>query len=97
MKMFVKGTLELDKNVTDLVAYEKPIIKKLEKIVEWCNDFNVAITFGTSDDNTYLCEYRITAQTKTLCNGLFRELKEMLHECFPYVKSLWQASGNVLW
>jgi len=94
MKKFIKGTLELDKNVTDLVAYEKPKTKQLEALVKWCDRFNVAIQCGTSDDNTYLCEYRIVAQTKALCNGLFRELKEILHESFPYVKTLWQASGN---
>lgn len=93
MKKFIRGTLELDKNVTDLAAYEKPIERKLDEILDWCESFNVSIQFGTADDNTYLCEYRIVANTKALCNGLFRELKELLHEVFPYVKSFWQVSG----
>ena len=97
MKKFIKGTLELDKKVTDLVAYEKRIEKKLDNIIEWCERFDVAVTFGTSDDNTYLCEYRIVANTKALCNGLFRELKELLHEVFPYVKSNWQVGGITLY
>lgn len=94
MKKFIKGTFELDKDVTDLVAYEENKNDKLLAIVDWCNRFGVAINCGTTDDNTYLCEYKIVANTKTMCSGLLRELKEMLKDCFPYVKSLWQGSGD---
>jgi hypothetical protein len=97
MKKFIKGAFELDKNVTDLVAYEKPIEGKLKKICDWGDQFKISIQFGTTEDNTYLCEYRVIANTKTLCNGLIRELKELLHEAFPTVKTLWQMSGNYLY
>lgn len=94
MKKFIKGALELDKNVTDLVAYEKPKEKQLKEICDWGDQFKIYIQFGTTEDDRYLCEYRIVANTKALCNGLFRELKELLHEVFPYVKSLWQMGGS---
>lgn len=97
MKKFIKGTLELDKNVTDLVAYEQRIKTQLKNLLNWGDRFNVGLTLGTADDNTYLCEYKIVASTKSMCNGLFRELKELLHEMFPYVKSLWQGRGDQLW
>ena len=63
---FIKGAIELDKNVTDLTAYEEPKKNKLDEIVEWCNKYNVYIIFGTSDDNTYLCEYKVLL-TQRLC------------------------------
>lgn len=94
MKKFIEGALELDKNVTDLVAYEKPKEKQLKEICDWGDQFKIYIQFGTTEDDRYLCEYRIVANTKALCNGLFRELKELLHEVFPYVKSLWQMGGS---
>lgn len=96
MKKFIKGTFELDTNVTDLAAYEQKKETKILAIIDWCNTFNVAVNMGTSDDNTYLCEYKIVAKTKSMCNSLLRELKEMLKECFPYVKLVWQASGDQL-
>ncbi len=97
MKKFVKGTFELDKNVTDLAAYEEKKKVKILEIVDWCNDFGVAIQMGTADDDTYLCEYKIVAKTKSMCNGLLREFKEMLKDCFPYVKLVYQAKGDQLW
>lgn len=97
MKKFIKGTFELDKNVTDLVAYEERIKKQIKRLFDWGDSFGVAITLGTADDNTYLCEYKIVARTKSLCNSLLHELKDLLHEIFPYVKLVWQGSGDQLW
>ena len=97
MEKFIKGTFELDKDVTDLVAYEEKKKAKILEIVDWCNRFGIAINCCTADDNTYLCGYKIVANTKAMCNGLLREFKELLKECYPYVKSLWQVSGYQLW
>ena len=97
MKKFVKGALELDKNVTDLVAYEKTKELKLKAICDWGDKFGVYIQFGTTEDNRYLCEYRITANTKALCNGLFRELKDLLNDVFPSPKPLWQVGGSCVY
>ena len=97
MKKFIKGAIALDKNITDLVAYEEPKKKKLDEVLEWCNRYNIYIIFGTSDDNTYLCEYKIVANTKAMCNGLKKELEQMLKDFFPQVKSLWFAGGSQLY
>lgn len=97
MRKFVKGCLELDYNITDLEAYEKPKERKLNEVVEFCKKFDIEVVFGTSDDNTYLCEYRVEANTKQLCNSLFRELKDMLKEIFPHCKSSWQMGGSLLY
>ena len=97
MKKFIRGTFELDKDITDLEKYEESKKAKILEIVDWCNSFGVAINCGTADDNTYLCEYKITANTKAMCNGLLREFKELLKECYPYVKTIWQSSGDCLY
>ena len=97
MKKFLKGALELDKNVVDLVEYEKPIEDKLKAICDWGDTYNVYLQFGTTEDNRYLCEFRITANTKALCNGLLKELRELLHRIFPNVKPLWQMGGTCLY
>lgn len=97
MKKFIRGTFELDTNVTDVEAYEKPIEKELDAVIDWANRFKVAVTLGTSESNKYLCEYKVTAQTKAMCNGLVKELKNMLKKIFPKVEMLWQGSGDCLY
>ena len=94
---FIKGAIELDKNVTDLTAYEEPKKNKLDEIVEWCNKYNVYIIFGTSDDNTYLCEYKVVANTKAMCKGVVKELKEILKGMFPCANSIWTIEGTQLY
>jgi hypothetical protein len=97
MKKFIKGTLELDKDVTDLVAYEEPMKAKIDRLNEWCTKQGIQFICGTSDDNTYLCEYKIIANTKAMCKGLLQELKSILKDMYPYVKEIWQGSGDILW
>ena len=94
MKKFIKGAFELDKDVTDIEAYEKKKESYLKYICDWGDKLGIAIQFGTTEDNKYLCEYRITAKTKAMCNGIAKELKEMLKQIFPCTKMCWQASGD---
>lgn len=96
MRKFIKGTFELDQNVTDLVEYEKKHETMLNKLVEWATRLNIAINIGTSEDNTYLCEFKIVGATASYCRGLCSELKQMLKAEFPKTKSIWQGSGDVL-
>lgn len=97
MKKFKKGTFELEKNVTDPVAFEEPIKPKLMKIIEWATKHEIAITFGTSANNTYLCEYDVRAETVQMCKGYVVELKAMLKDIFPKVRRLYECTGNQLW
>lgn len=96
MRKFIKGTFELDQNVTDLVEYEKKHETMLNNLVEWATRLNIAINIGTSEDNTYLCEFKIVGATASYCRGLCSELKQMLKAEFPKIKSIWQGSGDVL-
>lgn len=94
MSKFIKGTFELDKNISDWNTYVKLREAKIVEIIDWSYRFKVVINIGTTDDNALLCEYKVVAKTKAMCNGLLRELKEMLKDCFPYVKLIWQGSGD---
>ena len=96
MKKFIKGTFELDQGVTDLVEYETQRKNAVEELIDWANSFDVEICVGTSDDNSYLCEYKIVGKTASFCKGLASELKELLKEYWPKTKSLWQGSGDIL-
>jgi hypothetical protein len=97
MKKFIKGTIELDKNVEDLEAYEKKKELYLSAIRGFCDKYDIEYVIGTSDDNYCLIEYKIVANTKSLCKGILSELKALLKRYFPYVKSFWEASGDILW
>ena len=97
MKKFIKGTIELDSNVTDLGSYEKKKELYLEAIRDFCDKYLIEYVMGTSDDNYYLIEYKIVANTKSLCKGILTEMKTLLKRYFPCAKSLWEASGDILW
>ena len=97
MKKFIKGTFELDKDVINLEEYEDNHTIAIEEIIDWANSYNVAINMGTSDDNTYLLEYKIVGKTASLCKGLLSELRSMLKDEWKKAQSVWQASGDILW
>ena len=97
MKKFIKGTFELDKDVINLEEYENKHTIAIEEIIDWANSYNIAINMGTSDDNTYLLEYKIIGKTASLCKGLLSELRSMLKDEWKKTKSVWQASGDILW
>lgn len=94
MKSFVKGTIELDKNVHDLAAYEKAREPSLLDIIDFADQLGIAIRFGTSEDDTYLVEYQIIGETKSYCRGLLSELKQKLRLTWSRPTVLFQASGN---
>lgn len=96
MKKFIRGIFELDQNVADLVEYESKHERMLNNLLAWAERHNVAINIGTSDDNTYLCEYKIVGATASYCKGLCSELRKMLKAEFSKIKSLWQGSGDIL-
>lgn len=95
-KKFIRGTFELEKDVTDLVTFEAKIESELTEIVSWAKANNVGLNIGTSEDNTYLCEFTVTARTDQMCKGYVAELKEMWKQIFPKSRILFQASGNLL-
>ena len=97
MKKFIKGAFELDRDVTNLEEYEEKHKETIEKIIDWANRFNVAFGMGTSDDNTYLIEYKIVDKNATCCKYLLYELRSILKSEWKKAKELWQGSGDVLW
>ena len=96
-RKFKKGVFFLQKDVTNLVEFEKPIESKLRDIIAWAENKDVELAFGTTEDNTYVCQYKVVAHTTTLCKGYVSELKAMLKNLFPKIYRIWEGSGDVLW
>lgn len=96
MRKFTEGTFELDSNVVDLVKYESDRDEFLEGVVEWATNNRIGILFGTSNDNRYMCEFNIEADTSAMCKGYVAELKAKLKKQFPKVRLVRQFNGNVL-
>lgn len=94
MKKFKKGAFTLKEGVTDLVAFEKPIDAQLRQIVHWAEQTGVELAFGTTEDDTYICQYRVVAQTNQLCKGLVAELKAKVKELFPKLSLSYEWSGD---
>lgn len=96
MRKFAEGTFELDKNVTDLVEYEKEKEEFIKGVIDWADKNDIGILFGSSDDNYYLCQFNIVADTSAMCKGYVSELKAKLKKQFPKIKLIYQANGNVV-
>ena len=98
MKKFIKGTFEIEKNVADLEAYEQKHKDGIDRMIDFANSFGIQYQCGTSDDNTYLCEYKIVSNTARMCNSLLAEFKSYLKDAYGKVpKVIWQAKGDQLW
>ena len=96
-KKFIRGSIEIESNVTDLEAFEKRHEPMLKHILDW-GDFNqISLRFGTSADNTYLCEFDIRADTAKMCKGYLTVLAEKLKAINKKAQVIFQAEGNVLW
>lgn len=96
MRKFTEGTFELDSNVVNLVKYESDRDDFLKGVVEWATNNEIGILFGASEDNRYLCEFNIEADTNAMCKGYVAELKAKLKKQFPKVRLIRQFNGNVL-
>ena len=96
MRKFTEGTFELDKNVSDIVKYEKEREEFLKGIISWADKNDIGILFGTSDDNYYLCQFNIVADTAAMCKGYVSELKAKLKKQFPRIRLIYQGNGNVV-
>lgn len=93
-KKFKKGAFVLKEGVTDLVAFEKPIEAQLKEIIAWAERNRVELAFGTTENNTYICEYKVVANTNQLCRGLVAELKAMVKKLFPKLSLSHEFSGD---
>ena len=94
-RKFVRGSYILATNITDLDAYYHKHKTAIDSIIEWADKVGMYVGFGTSSDNTYLCEYDTTQLTKSMCTGLVNELKARLKaEWKSSVKLGFQAHGE---
>lgn len=96
-KKYIRGVFELEKNVTDLEAFEEKRKPQLMSIVDWATANGIGVTFGTSEDYTYLCEFDTRAMTVQMCKGYVAELKARLKPLFPKARVVLQYQGDILW
>ncbi|MBQ6863255.1 MAG: hypothetical protein IJO14_03335 [Clostridia bacterium] len=97
MRKFIKGAFEIQQNVANVDAFAEQHQSAFDQWVAWADKVDVGISLGTSDDNTFLCEYHVVGQTVAYCKGLVAELKQMIKTEFPKMSSLWQGSGDTLY
>ena len=96
-KKFVQGSYTLAVNITDPNAYYQEHKTAIDGVIKWAERVGMYVRFGTSIDNTYLCEYDTTQLTKSMCTGLVNELKARLKvEWKSSVKFGCQVYGDIL-
>lgn len=96
-RKFVRGSYTLAADITDLDAYYQEHKTTIDEIIKWADQIGMYVSFGTSSDNTYLCEYETTQSTKSMCVGIANELKTRLKaEWKSSVKLGYQAYGYIL-
>ena len=96
-KKFVRGSYTLAANITDPDAYYQEHKAAIDGVIKWADQVGMYVGFGTSPDNTYLCEYDTTQFTKSMCTGLANELKARLKaEWKSSVKLGYQVYGDSL-
>jgi hypothetical protein len=96
-KKYIRGVFELELNVTDPDAFEEKRKPELLGIIDWATKNDVGVKFGTSEDNTYLCEFDTRARTVQMCKGYVAELKALLKTFFPKARVVLQYTGDILW
>lgn len=96
-KKFIRGTIEIESSVTDLEAFENYHGAAINGIVQWADSNQIYLKFGTSEDNAYLCEFVIRADTAKMCKGYLKVLVEKLKGINKKARVIFQAEGTVLW
>ena len=94
MKKFIKGTFELDQNIVNEEEYFQFYEPHLNEIIEWAEEHGIAMRFGVSDNNKYLCEYKVTGNTKKICKEFVADIKRELKAVWPKARSILEISGE---
>lgn len=96
-RKFTRGTFELEKNVTDLEAFENRHEPMIKEIIQWADSQDIYLVFGTSNSNNYLCEFDIRADTAKMCKGYLMVLGEKMKAISKKARVIFQADGDLLW
>ena len=94
MKKFIQGTFELDQNIVNEEEYFKFYEPHEKEIIEWAVEHDIAMRFGVSDNNKYLCEYKVTGQTKKICKEFVADIKRKLKSVWPKAQSVFEVYGE---
>lgn len=92
-KYFIRGSWLLEKNVDDSDAYYEQHKTAIESILKWADELHVYASFCVSEDKTYLCEYGMLCDMKSMCSVLSDDLKEMLESEWKDIRLGYQRRG----
>lgn len=93
---FIRGAYQLAENVTDLDAFMQEHGDAAKGLIDWADDNDIMMRCGTSDDNCFLCEYKIIRSTVAGCKGMRSELRHEIKARFPKAKEAWYGLGDQL-
>ena len=93
-KHIVHGSFILEEGVGSAEEFYVAHKNIIDSIVDWANNYKFYAAFGTSDDNSYLCEYEFEGATKQYIKGLISELKTKLKVEFKHIRIGYQIFGE---
>lgn len=79
-KRFISGQLILVRDTNEdyvarLQEQKEDIFSELE---DWACSYEISFQFGITESNNYVCEYRIVANSASICKSILRELKDII-------------------
>lgn len=96
MRKYVRGSFHLDFNISDIETYTVNHQKEINKVCDWGNDLLIAVRFGTTKNDEFICEYLVKGNTASYCNGLVSELRAMLKETWKSISIIYKESGEII-
>ncbi|MDD5022010.1 MAG: hypothetical protein PHR82_07810 [Endomicrobiaceae bacterium] len=96
-KQIIEGSWVLETGVEDADSYYESHKNSIDAVIAWANNNGIYVGFGTSDNGTYLCEYRVSCITKQLCKGYVAELKSLLKRSWKGLTLGYQQTGVKMW
>lgn len=97
MKKFIKGAYQLSGKIDDADAFVSQHNDFMEYMIDWADELDVEMSFGFTEDNSFVCQYKIVCFYLKDCKEIRVALRRKLKTHFPKVTDLWQASGDQLW
>ena len=94
-RKFVRGAYTLAADITDLDAYYQEHKTTIDEIIKWADQIGMYVGFGTSSDNTYLCEYENHTANKVYvyrhCQRIKSKIKSRMEIfCSAWVSGIWR-------
>lgn len=96
MKKFIKGTLEIKDDISNLDNFIALHENEADYIISYANENDIELVLETSINNEILCEYKIVRESLKECRQAMSELRGVLHMLFKRIDLLYEAYGSQL-